>query len=230
MLQWVVCLLGCALALWLTQTTFIPMPKNQLQVILEDAYTYESYRDLLQDSVQDDATPLYDDAQLMDYTKLNLKRIERVEKTTPLSQEVRDAAGQLTRDVVWLVLTEGWCGDAAHSLPIIADIASECPQIDLKIVMRDEHPQLMDQYLTNGSRSIPKLIALDPQTFETLGTWGPRPAPLQAQMSEWMKKLDGKDDGKGKDDIVEDVQKWYNGDKGKHIMKELAGLLKKLDA
>ena len=57
------------------------------------------------------------------------------------------------------------------------------PGLELRIVLRDEHPEVMDRYLTNGSRSIPIVIALD-EEFRELGHWGPRPRELQAWVME----------------------------------------------
>ena len=100
--------------------------------------------------------------------------MKRLDKTSKLSQETIVALKSIDAPVTWLVLTEGWCGDAAQSLPIINKIASESTQITLKIILRDDHEELMNHFLTNGGKSIPKLIALNAKN-EVLNTWGPRP-------------------------------------------------------
>src|SRR5262249_17775401 len=125
----------------------------------------------------------------------------------------------ITLPQIWLVLTEAWCGDAAHSIPVLHALALQNPLITLCFVFRDENPELMDAYLTNGvSRSIPKLIAMDTATHEELFTWGPRPAPLQAIFM----KMRG--EGMVYGAIKEELQRWYNKDKSVTIQEEMAAL------
>ena len=78
----------------------------------------------------------------------------------------------------WVVLTEDWCVDSAYSLPTIAEAAACSPKVTLEILARDQHPEVMDRYLTGGSRSIPKLVAFD-DAGQELFRWGPRPAEVQ---------------------------------------------------
>src|SRR6476659_6576681 len=78
-----------------------------------------------------------------------------------------------------LVIAEDWCGDASNTVPIIARFAASVPGFELRVIMRDQHPEVMDQYLTNGSRSIPIIIVLD-EAFQEIGHWGPRPTELQS--------------------------------------------------
>src|SRR5258708_13119473 len=119
----------------------------------------------------------------------------------------------------WLVLTEGWGGDAAQSLAVMEALGQLNPLIRLRTLLRDENLELMDQYLTNGvSRSIPKLIAMDTDTLTVLFTWGPRPATLQ----ELFYRM--KAEGMTYDLIKEELQRWYNTDKTVTIQQEIAGL------
>ena len=126
---------------------------------------------------------------------------------------------RIDRPQTWLVLTEGWCGDAAQSLPVIKALADLNPQIRMRILLRDENPELMDLYLTNGiSRSIPKLIALDPTTGTELFTWGPRPTALQESFYGM------RSEGLPYDVIKEELQRWYNTDRTVTIQQDLAAL------
>ncbi|HEU0052219.1 MAG TPA: thioredoxin family protein, partial [Longimicrobium sp.] len=77
-----------------------------------------------------------------------------------------------------LVISEDWCGDAFNTVPVIAKVAEALPNFELRVVKRDENLELMDEYLTNGSRSIPLVVVLR-DDFTPAGRWGPRPAELQ---------------------------------------------------
>jgi hypothetical protein len=138
-----------------------------------------------------------------------------------LEAGLQAALDALGRPLLWLVLTEAWCPDSAHAVPVLAKIEERSPRVALKLLLRDENADLMDHFLTNGSRSIPKLICLDAQTGEELGTWGPRPAQLQEMV------MDHKRDPKGvsHDDFMTEIQRWYAKDKTLGLQHELTGLL-----
>lgn len=112
-------------------------------------------------------------------TKINAQRVKRLDKTCEINRELVNTIQAFKTPCTWLVLVESWCGDGAQCLPVIAKIASLSTKIELKILLRDENPELMNCYLTNGTRSIPKLICIDNQTQLEMGTWGPRPAAIQ---------------------------------------------------
>jgi hypothetical protein len=113
-----------------------------------------------------------------------------------------------------LVLAEDWCGDASNTVPVLARLADLAPGVELRILKRDEHPDLMDRYLTNGSRSIPIVIALD-RDFRELGHWGPRPGELQG----WV--LAERARGTPKEEIYPAVRKWYARDHGETTLREV---------
>lgn len=113
-----------------------------------------------------------------------------------------------------LVLAEDWCGDASNTIPVLARLTDVAPGLELRILRRDEHPEVMDQYLTNGSRSIPIVIALD-QEFRELGHWGPRPRVLQ----EWV--LEERSKGTPKDRLYPEVRRWYAQDRGETTLREV---------
>ncbi len=156
------------------------------------------------------------DAFLAHFTKLNAQRMKRLSKTLRLEESLISLLQGLKRRYHWRVFTEAWCGDAAQSLPYIAAMAKVSPAIDLSIYYRDEHPQLFDQYLTEGSRSIPKLVAFDQTSEQELGTWGPRPAELHEIVLSYKEHPEISHDV-----IVEDAQKWYNQDNGRQIQAEI---------
>lgn len=157
------------------------------------------------------------------YGKLNRQRMQRLDKTVEITDEVREAAGSVKRPMIWLTITEGWCGDAAQNIPVIEKIAAASANIESRYILRDEHPELMDRFLTAGARSIPKLIAIDANTLEAIGTWGARPRAAQ----ELFQTL--KDSGMPKPEIMEQLQRWYNSDKNASLQAEFAGLLQEWD-
>jgi hypothetical protein len=154
------------------------------------------------------------------YTKLNAQRMRRLRKTTRLTPALTEALAQVKRPQLWLGLTEAWCGDAAQNLPVLFAMSEATPQVELRLLYRDEHPELMDQFLTEGARSIPKLIALDRESGELLGTWGPRPAPVQDQVIAYKAAPHAPYEV-----FVQEVQHWYNQDKTQALQSEMVALL-----
>ena len=156
---------------------------------------------------------------MVHYGRLNRQRMARLDKTIVLNDDVRKIVSQNTRRQIWLVLTEGWCGDAAQNIPAIEKTASASDLIETRYILRDENLELMDDYLTEGARSIPKLIAVDVDTLEVLFTWGARPAVAQAFFKQ------RKAEGVEKSLITEELQRWYNADHGVSVQCELAALV-----
>lgn len=194
--------------------------KNSELITKAKKYSYADYKALTEEQVKEGmcATP-----ELLDYTKLNLQRMKRLDKTTELRPEVTEALNKLSRKLNWVIISEGWCGDAAQNVPVLAKIAEASNgKIKLEFVLRDQNLDLMDQYLTNGGRSIPKLICLDAETQQELGTWGPRPAEAQ----ELFMRL--KKEGIPKDEFISAVHNWYTSDKTQSLQLEMAELLKQL--
>ena len=129
---------------------------------LHQTYSYAEYLALMNLVVTEQRTTgPKQTPELAEYTRLNLHRMNRLNKTTVLSQELQQLIYQIEAPQTWYLLTEAWCGDASQSVPVIAKIAAMNPHLTLRLLLRDEHPEIMDEYLTHGGRSIPKLIALD---------------------------------------------------------------------
>ena len=187
---------------------------------IERSLTYRAYERLIADLLGQGRTTGPDQSEaFIHYTLLNQQRMHRLDKTTLLLPSAEAAIKSITVGQTWLVLTEAWCGDAAQSLPVMNMLAVLNPAISLQLVLRDEHPGLMDRFLTNGvARSIPKLIGLDTPTLEELFTWGPRPAVLQQRFYKM------RADGIEYHQIKEELQRWYNQDRTISIQEELAAL------
>jgi len=118
-----------------------------------------------------------------------------------------------------LVISEDWCGDASNTVPVLARMAEVLPNLEIRVVKRDENPELMDAFLTNGSRSIPMALVLRPD-FTVAGTWGPRPAELQdfvlAEKKAALRPLD---------DIYRDVRRWYARDRGESTIRAVLDIM-----
>lgn len=160
----------------------------------------------------------YQDQEMLNYTKLNWSRMSRWLKKFEPNVETISFINSIQEKQHWILITEPWCGDAAHSVPMIYQLVKNNPLIDLDIQLRDAEPILIDKYLTNGGKSIPKLVIRDVENRD-IAVWGPRPqgcTDLFLQM---------KSAGAEFAEIKEEIQKWYNQDKGEAIQLELVQAL-----
>jgi len=156
------------------------------------------------------------------YYPLNLQRTQRILKQYVVTDELLTAINALQKPLHWLVITEPWCGDASQIVPVIAKIAAASNgKIQLHLVYRDENLELIDQYLTNGGRAIPKLLQLDDE-YNLLAHWGPRPAAAQQLV------ISLKAQGIPHDELATIVHKWYAENKAADISAELLALLKEV--
>ncbi len=193
---------------------------ENMKEYLEKSMTFAEYIKLIDDLLLDGKTTGENQSDAMfNYGKLNRQRMHRLEKTVLLNDCLKEKARKINRKQIWLIITEGWCGDAAQNIPVIEKIAAASDNIETRYVLRDENLELMDAYLTNNARSIPKLIALDAESLEELGTWGPRP---QASMDLF---IELKHQGLEKPLIMENLQRWYIADKNRTIQAEFENLL-----
>lgn len=191
---------------------------------VDESLSYKEYIALIDELLAKGETtgPNQSDA-LLHYGKLNRRRMQRLGKTVELTASVKTAAREVKRKMIWLIITEGWCGDAAQNIPVIEKIASESVNIETRYVLRDENPELIDQFLSEGARSIPKLVSLDADTLEVIGSWGARPAAAQALFHELKRQ------GVAKPLIMENLQRWYNDDRSGSIQNEFAQLIEQWD-
>jgi hypothetical protein len=189
----------------------------------ESGYTYSDYRKLVDAKFEQGQTTGPNQSEdLLDYTKLNIHRMNRLDKTIDLETDLIQRLKHLPCSVNWLLITEAWCGDAAQNLPILNKMAEASPKINLRLLLRDDNLEIMDQYLTNGGRSIPKLIMLDGEMNE-IANWGPRPAVVQEMVME--NKRTG---AMPYSEFGKVVQKWYATDKGKSLQLELMAIIEQM--
>ena len=182
---------------------------------------YDTYRNVIKDLLnQGKSTGPNQSEDLLNYSKLNDKRMDRLDKTLKISEETSSALKDFNNNYTFLVISEGWCGDAAQVLPVLNKIAESSSNIDLKIVLRDENEELMNKFLTNNSKSIPKIIVLD-SANNVINSWGPRPS-IATKMVQDYKTAHGVLDANFK----KDLQLWYNKDKGQNTQNDIIQLLK----
>lgn len=189
---------------------------------IEKSLSYSQYRQLISELLrQNKSTGLEQSVDLIHYSKLNVSRMNRLDKTLQLKEEVEHQLKNLNREYIVLVLSEGWCGDAAQTVPVLNKMAEVSKQLDLKIVLRDENENLMNAYLTNGGKSIPKVIIIDAESGEEVAHWGPRPANATQLVIELRNRYGGITP-----EVKECLQKWYNEDKCYSAQEEIIALLK----
>ena len=194
--------------------------KNTIENSIHNSYSYEAYRTLIQELlVERKSTGPNQSEDLTNYSLLNETRMKRLDKTIKINKEIANEIQKIDEKQTWLVITESWCGDAAQNLPIIHKLAELNDKIELKLVLRDENLELMDLFLTNKSRSIPKVIILDYE-LNVLNTWGPRPS-FATKMVHGYKEKNGSLNAHFK----QDLQVWYNKDKGKNIQEDFINLI-----
>ncbi len=189
---------------------------------IEKSITFAEYLKLIDDLLLEGKTTGANQSEAMfGYGKLNRQRMKRLEKTVELNDSLKEKAQSVEAHWIWLTITEGWCGDAAQNIPVIEKIAAENPNIETRYLLRDENLELMDKYLTYDARSIPKLVCFDAETFEEVGTWGPRP---QAAIDYYFEM---KHRGLEKPQMMENMQRWYLTDANQSIQDEFENLLER---
>ncbi|WP_425628736.1 thioredoxin family protein [Cellulophaga lytica] len=188
---------------------------------ISTASTYTEYREQMRNLVANNkSTGVLQTDALANYTMLNDKRMKRLDKTTKLPDATISKIKQVTAKVTWLVLTESWCGDAAQSMPVMQKFAEQNSNINVKVILRDENLELMNHFLYNNTLSIPRLIAFNEDTQEVIGDWGPRPSTLSKIVENFKAK-----NGSLTPEFKQELQVWYNKDKGNTIIEDLTQLL-----
>ncbi|GAA3595819.1 thioredoxin family protein [Flavivirga amylovorans] len=192
---------------------------------LDKSISYQDYRDLVKQLTENNSTTGNEKTEaLISYTKLNDRRMKRWDKTIKVTDEALSKIKSFKEPITWLVITESWCGDAAHIVPVLNKVSELNDNIDFKVVLRDENPELMDAFLTNGGRAIPKVIMLDNNTGDVLNTYGPRPSEATNYVNRFKAMH-----GKLTPEFKEDLQHWYNTNKGQNIIDDLTDILCELE-
>ena len=195
--------------------------KSIVAQALLDSYSYLEYKKVVTDLLSEGkSTGNEQSPELLHYSTLNETRLKRLDKTITVSAENSKAIKTLEKEYIWLVISEGWCGDAAQILPILNKMAVESDKIQLRIVLRDSHDDLMNQYLTNGGRAIPKLLIIDKESGKVCNHWGPRPKGATDLIMNYKKQF-----GKIDEEAKTQLQLWYLHDKGLSVQNEVVDMM-----
>ncbi|HEU4791830.1 MAG TPA: thioredoxin family protein [Flavobacterium sp.] len=195
--------------------------KSSVAKALFNSYTYLEYKKIVSDLLSEGkSTGSEQSKDLLHYSTLNETRLKRLDKTITISEEISEKLKVLEKEYIWLVIAEGWCGDAAQILPILNKMAAESDNIDLKIVFRDLNDDLMNQFLTNGARAIPKLLIIDKELGKVCKHWGPRPKGATDLIKNYKEQF-----GIVDEDAKTQLQLWYLHDKGLSVQNEVVEMM-----
>ncbi|PCE63128.1 thioredoxin family protein [Sediminicola luteus] len=197
---------------------------NDIQQIINHSLTkatdYSTYREQVAELVtQGKNTGPEQTEALAEYTKLNDRRMKRLDKTLKISEADENELKAQANRRTFLVLTESWCGDAAQTMPVINKVADLNPNFEMKVVLRDENLDLMDAFLSNGARAIPKMIVLD-EDQNVIGEWGSRPSTATKMVEDYKAAHGGLSP-----EFKQELQLWYNKDKGQTTVTDLKSLI-----
>ena len=199
--------------------------KVSIAKALFNSHSYTEYRKLVSDLLlEGKSTGNEQSDDLTHYSTLNETRMNRLDKTMKITDENSLKLKSLKGEYIWLVISEGWCGDAAQILPILYKMAEESGKIDLKIVLRDENEDLMNLFLTKKAKAIPIVIVIDKETGEVLGSWGPRPKGAADFIKNYKKEFGAIDET-----AKTELQLWYLHNKGLSTQEELINLMQNLE-
>lgn len=188
---------------------------------IKAAMTYPEYKGLIEQLLIADKTTGENQSKgMIEYTRLGVHRMSRMEKKSQISDQLLQKTKLIREKWYWVVFTEAWCGEAAQTIPVLHKITETSGNLELKLLLRDEFPDITRHYMTRENYSIPMMLCLHAHTLEEIGIWGPRPAPAEKFISEFKSNPI--------DTIEEFVQKihaWYNQDKGKTLQLEIGNLI-----
>ena len=199
--------------------------ENSINNALSKAVDYATYRSTVTNLIAEGKSSGDEQSEeILQYSILNESRMNRLDKTMKVDSEIETKFKTINNSYTWLVLSEGWCGDAAQILPIMDKMTSKNSNIDFKVVFRDENPELMDQFLTNGGKAIPKLLILNSEN-KVVAHWGPRPAGAIKLIVDY----------KAEHGVVDEpakaaLQMWYLHDKGLSTQQELLDIMNDAEA
>ncbi len=192
-----------------------------MTIALNKSYNYQSYKTLMLEMAHSCETTGIRTDEHIAATLINAQRIKRIDKQCVLTEELKAVLNNVSNKMVWTVIVESWCGDGAQCIPVIGKMAEYCSNIELRFVFRDENLELMDSFLTNGSRSIPILICNDASTNNFIGKWGPRPQKIQLMVMEYKKE----NPQVSHNEFVEQLHLWYARDRTNSIQSDFLSLI-----
>lgn len=189
---------------------------------ISNSYSYKEFESLVIKLAAESSNTGEKTTERISATKLNAHRLKRIYKQSVLNSELTTTLNNFKLNCVWILISESWCGDGAQCIPVIAKIAEQAPNIELKLILRDENIELIDRYSTNGTRSVPKLICINKNTNTEIGTWGPRPENIQKKVLEFKRN----NPNASHDEFVTNLHFWYAKDETNSLQNEFVGVLK----
>jgi len=200
--------------------------------LLDNTMNYSTYVAMVRELLtQNQTTGIYiSDTFWVNITKRNLDRMDFLIESVELEERIVKKLEAYQIPLTWLVITEAWCIDSPESLAIVHKMTMLNPDIHLKIVLRDNPPNIIDNFLTNESRSIPKIICLDAESLVVLGTWGPRPIELQTKLMLQAKMFSdilkySKEKIEDHKKLINDIRAWYSAIPSYDIQREIIASL-----
>ena len=171
----------------------------------------------------DERPPMYQDEKMLKYTSENLARMENIAANLRIDAKLYNEMQQIKGKQIWVCITEPWCGDASQIVPALFLISSCSPNVEFRILLRDSNEEVMNNYLTNGGKSIPKLIMLHAESLDEIAVWGPRPASLQQMVTDMKDNPNFRFGEK-----VRIIHEWYDNNHSADLQEEFITLLKSL--
>ncbi|MGZ3862106.1 MAG: thioredoxin family protein [Bacteroidia bacterium] len=191
-------------------------------LIKTHSFTYKEFAGLMDEYAASGKTSGASTPEHISATKLNAQRMQRISKQCEINDDLKNLLQGIKQPLQWIIIAETWCGDGAQNIPVLAKMAELNPLIELRIIFRDENPEYMEIFLTNGSKAIPKLICADKISGETIGTWGPRPARIRQMALDYKKEFPEV----AHDEFVRNLHTWYAKDKTISLQEEFIEILK----
>ncbi len=185
---------------------------------IQNGYNFEDYLEQIEDELEKQIE-LDDPKELVPYYAINLKQSRDIRKNFRYNPGMEKKAKSFNAEIKFLVISEGWCEDASQIVPVV-DRLAETIGIECKIVFRDENLELMEEYHTNGSFSVPIIIGVTPEGEEAF-RFGPRPAKAM----EFTNRFKKDPDKYSKDDFIEDLDRYYLENHGQDIITEILTLI-----
>ena len=185
---------------------------------IKKGYSFDQYLERIEDELEEQIE-LDDPKELVPLFAMNLKQSRDIRKNFRYNPGMEKKAKSYNADLKILVISEGWCEDAAQIVPIV-DRLAETIGVELKIVLRDENLALMEEYHTDGSFSVPMVIGVTPEGEEAF-RFGPRPAKAMVFTNRFKKDPDKY----SKDDFIEDLDRFYLENHGQDIITEILELV-----
>lgn len=195
--------------------------------ILEKSLNYNAYRELVDRLVAEGKTTGVNQTEkLIEFTKLNVQRMKRLDKTIKVSET---AIAKITRKPCrfhMVVIGDAWCGDCAQIIPVLNKIAENSEgHLQLNIISRDASEELKSRYGKEGIISIPKVLIMDEDLSVVFNVWGSRPKPALEILKKWKENQATI----SHEEFEKELHMWYTKDKGEAIVSEIIQSIKEIE-